>query len=189
MPLDPKTLQLIRGIQEKTKSTNQLRSDDIAQWALFPRSHSKQTLYMHLRSKLTEVCLDIPTPEPIAPHRLRHTYATSLLNAGMSLSSVMRILGHHSLTTTLIYAAVAQETVREEFVTAVDKIQNRYHMPGAVAPEVEDRDGLTSISDAIRWFHQQVDIRDSGANRKARLLLKRLHRIKSELQELKNRVD
>ena len=44
-------------------------------------------------------------------------------------------------------------------------------------------DGLDGISDTIRWLHQQTA---SADKQKAILLLKRLHRMKSELQDFQN---
>ena len=41
------------------------------------------------------------------PHQLRHTYATSLINSGMSLQALMALLGHVSTEMTLRYAALA----------------------------------------------------------------------------------
>ena len=187
IPIEPKALKLIRSIQEKTKPTNETKTGaDISCWSLFPCPYKSMTLYMHLRRELTTICRDLPTAEPIVLHRLRHTYATSLLNAGMSLTAVMRLLGHRSITTTLIYAAVAQETVRDEFISALDKIQMRYQMPKTTAPAWANTpapDGLDGISDTIRWLHQQTT---SADKQKALLLLKRLHRMKSELQDFQN---
>lgn len=187
IPIEPKTLKLIRSIQEKTEPVNQAQAgDDISQWPLIPFHLKRQTIYTHLRRALNETCRDLVTPEPIVLHRLRHTYATSLLNAGMSLVGVMRLLGHRSITTTLIYAAVAQETVRDEFTTALDKIQTRYQMPRTTAATWADSpaaDGLDGISDTIRWLHRQTA---SADKQKALLLLKRLHRMKSELQDFQN---
>jgi len=41
--------------------------------------------------------------ERISPHSLRHTCAKNLVDAGVSLDQVARILGHESLSTTMIY--------------------------------------------------------------------------------------
>jgi integrase/recombinase XerD len=54
----------------------------------------------------------------VSPHRLRHTLATRLLNAGMPITSLQRLLGHDKLDTTLIYARVHNETVRRDYERA-----------------------------------------------------------------------
>ena len=46
-------------------------------------------------------------------HRLRHTAATSLLNAGASLTDVAQVLRHRNLATTAIYAKVDRRRLRE----------------------------------------------------------------------------
>ncbi len=54
----------------------------------------------------------------ITPHQLRHTCASMLLNAGMSILGVQRILGHRYVETTLRYARVYDSTVVRDFQRA-----------------------------------------------------------------------
>jgi site-specific recombinase XerD len=54
----------------------------------------------------------------VSPHRLRHTLATRLLNEGMPITSLQRLLGHKTLATTLIYARVHNETVQRDYERA-----------------------------------------------------------------------
>lgn len=54
----------------------------------------------------------------VSPHRLRHTLATRLLNEGMPITSLQQMLGHEKLDTTLIYARVHNETVRQDYERA-----------------------------------------------------------------------
>ncbi len=50
-----------------------------------------------------------------SPHRLRHTFATTLLNNGMNLAALSGLLGHSSTSTTQIYAALSTRKIREEY--------------------------------------------------------------------------
>jgi integrase len=48
----------------------------------------------------------------VTPHQLRHTWATELANAGMSLQALMALLGHASAQMTVRYATLASPTRR-----------------------------------------------------------------------------
>lgn len=57
--------------------------------------------------------------KPVTPHVLRHTTATTAVNAGMPIEDVSKLLGHASLNTTLIYAKVATDRVQSEHLRCV----------------------------------------------------------------------
>lgn len=52
--------------------------------------------------------------ENIIPHRFRHTMATKGINSGMPIESVQSILGHSMIETTLHYAHISHEKVKDD---------------------------------------------------------------------------
>ena len=61
----------------------------------------------------------------VHPHRLRHTAATQLLNAGCRVTSIQKFLGHKELSTTMIYARVHDQTVADDYYAAMEQVEKR----------------------------------------------------------------
>jgi integrase len=60
----------------------------------------------------------------MTPHRLRHTLATLLINQGMPIASLQKLLGHQDINKTMIYARVHDQTVKEQFSNAMNQIES-----------------------------------------------------------------
>ena len=92
-----------------------------------------------------------PSGQPlhVTPHQLRHTYATSLVNAGISLQALMALLGHVSPQMTLRYAALANGTVRGAYDAAMTKLHQRRPLPIIVA-------GRSVVPDRVAWLNSEM---------------------------------
>jgi len=53
------------------------------------------------------------------PHRFRHTFASDMIRAGMSLPALMQLMGHANIQTTLLYVLVTPQDVYLEYARAV----------------------------------------------------------------------
>ena len=55
------------------------------------------------------------------PHRFRHTFASDMVRAGISLPALMNLMGHASISTTMIYVQISPRDVIEQYARAVAK--------------------------------------------------------------------
>jgi len=55
------------------------------------------------------------------PHRVRHTFGTDMVRAGMSLPALQQLMGHSQIATTMLYVQLAPQDVWCEYVRAIDK--------------------------------------------------------------------
>jgi site-specific recombinase XerD len=75
--------------------------------------------------------------QDVSPHRLRHTLATQAINRGMSLEAIAALLGHRSLSMTLVYARIADRTVADEYFAVSQKVEALYDQPRALPADAE----------------------------------------------------
>jgi hypothetical protein len=70
-------------------------------------------------------------------HRWRHTFATQAINRGMELAAISTLLGHTTLEMTMVYARIANPTLRREFERVSQQVQAFYTVVGDNQPEPE----------------------------------------------------
>lgn len=72
-------------------------------------------------------------------HQLRHTLATQAINRGMSLEAIAALLGHKTMTMTMVYARIADRTVADQYFAVTEKVEALYskQQPAVLAAEDE----------------------------------------------------
>ena len=55
------------------------------------------------------------------PHRVRHTFGTDMVRAGMSLPALQQLMGHSQIATTMLYVQLAPQDVWREYARAIEK--------------------------------------------------------------------
>ena len=100
VPLSPKLLQELRAYWRDCKPND----------FLFPGKTPNQPLNSAVIQKACKLAAaQARITKPVTPHTLRHSYATGLLEAGVDLMVISRLLGHSSFLTTMVYLHCRQE--------------------------------------------------------------------------------
>lgn len=99
VPLSPRLLEELREYWRQTRPATFLfpgKTPDV------PLANDTVQKACKLAAALARI------PKHVTPHTLRHSYATGLLEAGVDLLAISRLLGHRSFLTTMVYLHVRQ---------------------------------------------------------------------------------
>lgn len=171
VPLDPDTVEIIRRLQSVGTRPRS--------W-LVPGAGGARMSYDRIRRVLTLHSHGLPDPARVTSHRLRHTYATEMLSAGMSLPGVMRLLGHRDHHMTLRYTAITPETVSNEYDKALIQLERKYRLPASTPTATSALEIGQILDDLSRSLRKQLP-----AGRALRSLLKRVERLRHDVLLLK----
>lgn len=100
VPLSPRLLSELRSYWKAYKPGS----------LLFPgKSPEKTYCDTSIQLAIKQSAKKANIQKNVTPHTLRHSYATGLLEAGVDLLTISRLLGHASFTTTMVYLHCRRE--------------------------------------------------------------------------------
>jgi site-specific recombinase XerD len=154
---------------------------------LLARHKGKQTLIKQLRPYLSDAAAAVGISKRIVPHQLRHTYATEMVRAGVSLPALMTLLGHVKAEMTMKYVQVAGNDLQREFHLA--RSQPRHLAPQPKTPAISPRAGLDGVADALLFTRHTIEmfrrsLSDGPPKRCLDRLSNRLTKILCEVRKL-----
>ncbi len=125
VPLDEETVVVLDRIAANRSPGRPLRHPRTGRLVEFLLTHQGRRISIYtLRDELAAVARAEGLPS-VTPHQLRHTYATALVNAGVSLQSLMMLLGHQTATMSLRYGRLFDATVRADYERALELVKER----------------------------------------------------------------
>jgi integrase len=119
VPLDDQSVAIVDRIVAHRSPGRSLPHPRTGKPADFLFTHHGRRLTQNpLRRELNRAATEAGLGH-VTPHQLRHTYATALVNAGVSLQALMALLGHVSAEMSLRYGRLFDATVRTEYERAL----------------------------------------------------------------------
>jgi site-specific recombinase XerD len=154
---------------------------------LLPRPKGREVLCTGLRAYLAKAAKQAGIASHIVPHQMRHTFATSMLRAGVSMPALMKLLGHRSANMTLRYVEVTQKDLQREFYLARQSLRHLIPLPVSATAADPDAADATAVVQRLSAFIRVLDLyrqQMTSNDKPLQLLLRRLVRIRSRFQKV-----
>jgi site-specific recombinase XerD len=182
MPLDPKTVEIVQRIQ--SIHAERKANSGMGQY-LISNPTGRRRSQPHFSCVLQETVKGLAITGDVHLHRLRHSFATSLLSAGLPITTLKKLLGHRDIRMTLNYAAVTQETIRNEYFEALTKTHAKYEVAAFPLRVPNLRDGMNrGFYDAQKYAKKIVRDRPDINPLKFQRLLQRMMMLRHELSTI-----
>ena len=183
VPADSFVCGIVRRLQQ-FRSNHLPLNDNF----LLPHPRSRATLGYELRTSFHEIAAAAGIKVRVVPHQFRHSFATEMLRAGVSLPVLMKLLGHKSPNMTMRYLEVSLADVQHEFQLAQLRPRHLFPAPKALpsTPLTANLSGLLHSLEAAQQVLESFRRNLPDDHRRSLLdrLANRLIKIKSEARKI-----
>jgi len=189
VPVDGEIRRILDRIVSLRGTTPPSRADHSSDWLLV-RPDGRRVSYHQMRKALDEAAHRAGCPAAIRPHQLRHTYASEMLRAGVSLPAVKELLGHRDIRMTMVYIQVTQNDLQQQYHQAIQHIARRHTLlplPTLAATATSPTlpaicQSLAATRHLLEMYRRQLA--DHRAQRKIHQLARRITKIAAQLEQL-----
>jgi len=105
----------VRALNKYLQLRSLHNTDERPQSPVFVNCHGERLTARSFQRNLKLYLMTAGLPSDLTPHKLRHSFATHLLDAGADLRSVQEMLGHENLSTTQIYTHISAERMKRVY--------------------------------------------------------------------------
>lgn len=107
-----RSIPILSNLNEKIDNLKnlypfQIKNEDF----LFLKRSNSSISIRSIQSMLKIIRADLNLPSYLTPHKIRHSFATSLLENGLNIKQIQNLLGHSNLNTTQIYTKIDKKNL------------------------------------------------------------------------------
>ena len=113
VPIGNKALAAIAAYRQRLQAETGIRTDSAG--ALFLNKNKGRLSPRSIARILAKLARACGLPVPVAPHALRHSFATHMLDAGADLRIIQELLGHKNVSTTQKYTHISIDRLMETY--------------------------------------------------------------------------
>ena len=168
------------------------QTPDCSSYPLLLLPNGNRVTYHRISKALKKTAKRAGCP-PVRLHQLRHTYATVMLRAGISLTALKEILGHRDIRMTMGYVQVTQKDLQREYHLARQNMASVHAVPqlSASADLEAHNSGIPAICRALDAVKHQLEMHrrqllTQHAKNKIQSLARRLVKLRAALAGLQN---
>lgn len=194
IPLYPSTARLVNEIKLLRGEHPPIRHPDTGKLTdfLVIGPNGRRPWRYTLRRILQRAANRAGVKEPVTLHKLRHTFATEMVRAGMSLPALKEILGHRTIAMTLRYVQVTQMDIQREYLSTMESIKARYKIPDLPRRSKSTEELTPSPPNILSLLKTAAmlmesfrrDCKNKTLQKRTQRLIERLKRFSNDLENL-----